>query len=206
MQNESFNLLALQLIQQTPVIKALQTDTTQIAALALEKEAENDAFRSFIRNSDGTRVDQLVQEINAVVEPAIDCTKCGACCKFLMINVTHEEAGSMANHLQIPLISFKRKYIEESLLGHLVVNRMPCHFLAGSQCTQYEHRFNECREFPHLTRQNFKDRMFGTLIHYAMCPIIFNVIEELKLRCGFKTPENAGEMENSFVTTIKSSH
>jgi hypothetical protein len=50
----------------------------------------------------------------------------------------------------------------------------------------YEHRFSECREFPRLDRKNFKDRLFGTLIHYAMCPIIFNVVEELKIKTGFK--------------------
>lgn len=93
----------------------------------------------------------------------------------------------MAAQLQMSVHIFKEKYIEESLQGQLIVNRMPCHFLEGSRCSQYEHRFNECREFPHLTRKNFKDRMFGTLIHYAMCPIIFNVIEELKIRTGFKT-------------------
>lgn len=165
------------------------TDTTEIATIAVQKEAENDAFRNFIRNSDEAGIDALVYEINAVVEPAIDCTQCGACCKFLMINVTPEEATVMANQLELPITDFKDKYIEESLQGQLIVNQMPCHFLAGTYCTQYEHRFNECRAFPHLTRKNFKDRMFGTLMHYAMCPIIFNVVEELKVRSGFKSEE-----------------
>ncbi len=105
-----------------------------------------------------------------------------------MINVTQPEAMNMADHLQMPLQSFKDQYIEESLQGQLIINQMPCHFLEGSRCSQYEHRFNECREFPHLNRKNFKDRMFGTLVHYAMCPIIFNVVEELKLATGFKAP------------------
>ncbi len=122
-----------------------------------------------------------------MVEPAIDCTQCGACCRFLMINVTQQEAARMANHLEMPIADFKNKFIEESLQGQLIVNQMPCHFLEGTRCSQYENRFNECREFPHLTRKNFKDRMFGTLVHYAMCPIIFNVVEALKVRSGFKT-------------------
>lgn len=154
--------------------------------MAQSREAENDSFRTFIKNSEGEVIDKMVQEINAVVEPAIDCTECGACCKTLMINVEPPEAESVAKRLGMQLPEFKTAFIEESLQGQLIVNQVPCHFLEGSRCSVYEDRFAECREFPHLHRKNFKDRMFGTLIHYAMCPIIFNVVEELKLRSGFK--------------------
>ena len=168
------------------IIKVLETNTDRIRAIAALKEAENDAFRSFIKSSNGTEVDALVKEINAEVEPRIDCTSCGACCKTLMINVKQEEAHRLSEHQNQTPADFKEKYIEESLMGNLIINRMPCHFLEGSKCSVYAHRFTECREFPHLHRENFKDRLFGTLIHYAMCPIIFNVIEELKERMDFK--------------------
>jgi len=167
-------------------IKKLETDLASIKAMADKREAENDAFRVFIKNSHGEEIDSLVQQINGVVESAIDCTECGACCKTLMINVEPPEAEKLATRLGMEQSEFKQLYIEESLQGHLVVNQMPCHFLAGTRCSVYEDRFAECREFPHLQRKNFKDRMFGTLIHYAMCPIIFNVVEELKIRTGFK--------------------
>jgi Fe-S-cluster containining protein len=162
------------------------TNRQLIQSIAIEKEAENDAFRSFIKNSDGPAIDLLVQEINAAVEPCIDCTSCAACCKTLMINVKPQEAERLASHLKISSTHFKARYIEESLQAQMILNKMPCHFLEGGRCTVYEQRFAECREFPHLSRQNFKDRMFGTLIHYAICPIIFNVIEELKIKTGFK--------------------
>lgn len=167
-------------------IKKLETDRDYIKALAKEREDENDAFRGFIRNSNGDLIDLLVQQINAVVEPAIDCTACGACCKTLMINVEPPEVERLSSRLGMAPGEFKQQYIEESLQGQLVVNQVPCHFLAGTRCSVYEDRFSECREFPHLHRKNFKDRMFGTLVHYAMCPIIFNVVEELKIRSGFK--------------------
>ncbi len=154
--------------------------------MAQSREVENDSFRTFIKNSEGDVIDNMVREINAVVEPAIDCTECGACCKTLMINVEPPEAERVANRLGMELPEFKTAFIEESLQGQLIVNQVPCHFLEGTRCSVYEDRFAECREFPHLHRKNFKDRMFGTLIHYAMCPIIFNVVEELKVRSGFK--------------------
>ena len=103
-----------------------------------------------------------------------------------MINVTPEETRSVAEKLNITTAAFREKYIEESAGGQLIMNTIPCHFLSGSVCTIYASRFNECREFPHLHKPNFRGRLFGTLMHYAICPIIFNVIEELKIITGFK--------------------
>lgn len=103
-----------------------------------------------------------------------------------MINVTNEETTSVAEKLNITTAAFRKKYIEESPGGQLIMNTIPCHFLSGSVCTIYSNRFTECREFPHLHKPNFRGRLFGTLMHYAICPIIFNVIEELKTITGFK--------------------
>jgi len=147
---------------------------------------ENDSFRVFIKNCDGEKIDSLVHRLNKTIEPLIDCTACGACCKTLMINVKKEEAEKLSGALNMSLTSFKDAFIEESQQGQLIINQMPCHFLEGTRCSVYENRFTECKEFPHLHRKNFKDRLFGTLVHYAMCPIIFNVVEQLKIETGFK--------------------
>ena len=104
-----------------------------------------------------------------------------------MINVTSEEAERLAIHLEMTVPDLKSKYIEESLQGKMIMNTIPCHFLCGTKCTIYEERFTECRDFPHLYKDNFTDRLFGTLMYYAMCPIIFNVVEELKVEIGFRS-------------------
>jgi Fe-S-cluster containining protein len=103
-----------------------------------------------------------------------------------MINVTKNEAQLAAKHLEISVEDFKNKYIEESLAGEYIINTIPCHFLTEKKCSIYENRFNECREFPHLHKPNFNDRLFGTLIHYSICPIIYNVVEQLKIETKFK--------------------
>jgi uncharacterized protein len=166
-------------------LKALITDTEIIKHLATEREEENDAFRSYLQNKYGNELDETVQMLSEIITPQIDCTACGACCRKLMINVTPEETILAADHLNISQPEFKEKYIEESLEGKMVINTIPCHFLADKKCTIYRERFNECREFPHLHKSNFKGRLFGTLVHYAMCPIIFNVVEALKIETEF---------------------
>lgn len=132
------------------------------------------------------QLDELVKPLAEIITPQIDCTACGACCRSLMINVTDTDAVRMADAVEMTTLDFKKEHLEESIGGQMIMKSIPCHFLADNQCTHYEHRFTECREFPHLHRKNFKGRLFGTLVHYAMCPIIYNVVEELKQVTGFK--------------------
>ncbi len=167
-------------------MQPLKTDLTAIADFAATKTVENDRFRDFLKSQDSAFIDELVQELNADITPKIDCTACGNCCKSLMINITEPESKALAVHLQMDWADVKKAYIEESLQGNLIMNTIPCHFLEGTKCSIYEHRFNECREFPHLHRPNFTDRLFGTLMYYHMCPIIFNVVEELKDKTNFR--------------------
>ena len=164
----------------------LETNLTEIATIATDKQTENENFRAFLTRKNSQKIDELVFEINNQVTPKIDCTQCGNCCKSFMINVSLPEAEQLATHLQIDTKQLKEKYLEESLQGNLIMKSIPCSFLKENKCTIYNYRFSGCREFPHLDRPNFTDRLFGTLTFYATCPIIFNVVEELKIQVGFK--------------------
>jgi hypothetical protein len=168
----------------------IQTDLTLIAAEAESKFSENEDFREYLRTYPHD-IDPIVHEINAVIEKNVDCTKCGNCCKTLMINVTAEEAFNLAKMLNQPLSRVRKQYLEESFGKQLIINTMPCHFLAENKCTIYADRFADCRAFPHLDRPGFKQRVFGTLMHYGRCPIIYNVVEELKMQTKFVKALNA---------------
>ena len=160
-----------------------------IAQSALEKEAENDAFSDFIKKQADVEIDKIAIVIHAQVDKEIDCTTCGACCKNLMINVMPDEASNVSKHLNISNEDFNTKFVEISTEGKMIINTIPCHFLNDKKCTIYEQRFSGCREFPHLDKPNFKGRIFSTLMYYAICPIIYNVVEELKIQTGFIQPE-----------------
>ncbi len=127
----------------------------------------------------------MVHGIANNITPQINCTACGACCNHLMINVTEENIKPVAQRLGLQATEFKNKYVETSLQGQMIMNTIPCNFLSENKCTVYTDRFSECREFPHLHKKNFKGRLFATLIHYAMCPIVYNVIEQLKCETAF---------------------
>ncbi len=164
----------------------LEISLDVIAIADIECENENLRFRTYLKGKDGEQLDDLVIELNEIIAPQIDCTKCGNCCQTLMINVTNEECATVSKALQLNEIDFKEKYIETSQEGDLIINSIPCTFLNEKKCTIYNNRFTECREFPHLHKKGFQQRLFGTLMHYGRCPIIYNIIEQLKEDLNFK--------------------
>ena len=165
----------------------LNTNLQAIKQIAADNEAENDLFKIFLKQQPTDQIDGIVHQLNNTITAQIDCTQCGNCCKSLMINVTPTEAEKVANALQLSITNFKQKYIEESQAGALVINSVPCSFLHHNKCTIYQNRFNECTEFPHLHKPNFINRLFGTMYNYAICPIVFNVVEALKSKLQYTT-------------------
>lgn len=156
-----------------------------IAAKALEKEKENHHFWQLVQRQDDVALDNIVHALNDEVSAAIDCTTCGNCCNKLIINVLPEEIAPLAAHLNMSEAEAKEKYVEESIAGNCFINTIPCHFFAEKKCTVYEYRFKECREFPHLHKPGARKRFLGTMMHYGNCPIIYNVVEALKLKLEF---------------------
>ncbi|KAI9433771.1 hypothetical protein F5148DRAFT_1295358 [Russula earlei] len=166
-------------------LTSLQKDLSIIAALAVEKEEENDRFRVFLKSHEGEAIDHAVHDLNEAISAQIDCTTCGNCCKSLMVNINDAEADALSGYLYQSREEFDERYLEKGSNGLMIMNSMPCHFLDDNKCTVYEYRFSGCREFPALHLPDFNRRLFTTFMHYARCPIIFNVVEELKKEMGF---------------------
>jgi Fe-S-cluster containining protein len=162
-----------------------QANLEIIAKEAEVKAGENDEFLRSLRTYNDAELDAVAHRVNNAVSASIDCTACGNCCNTLVINVAREEIPPLAAHLGLSEKVTKEQYIEESLAGNCFINTMPCHFFREKKCTIYEHRFTECRDFPHLHKPGFKARLAGTLGHYGRCPIIYNVIEVMKSELGF---------------------
>lgn len=179
--------------------EAYMHDLTVIEQMSMNNEEENEQFRSFLKQQDSEQLDQLVHQLNIAVSEAIDCRLCGNCCRSLMINVLPHEADELAAHLNMPTADFKNNFVEESEQGQLIINSIPCRFLEDNKCSIYDHRFHECREFPHLHKTGFINRLFGTFMHYERCPIIFNVIELLKTKLPFIR-------QNEAVSPVMESH
>lgn len=160
-------------------------DLQQIAILAAERLEENDRFARQVKANSADQMDAVVHRLNKDIEQKIDCTLCGNCCRSLMINVSEAEADNLSSHLQVSRASFDDTYLEKGGNGMMLMNAIPCTFLEANRCNVYEHRFEGCREFPAMHLPGFSKRLFTTLMHYGRCPIIFNIVEDMKDEMGF---------------------
>jgi hypothetical protein len=162
----------------------IETDLKRIEQLAEENEDENWAFRSFLKQLDLGRkdLDAIVHRINDEVSAQIDCTACGNCCKQIRPVLDMADVSAFADGLNIPVSEIQVNHLElhPERPSHYYFNALPCPFLSDNRCTNYDHRPQDCRSYPHLHKDDFLFRLMGVIGNYAVCPIVFNVYERLK--------------------------
>ena len=150
-----------------------------------ENELNNQQFGQFLLQMDPAVGDQKVHALNDKIASIIDCTKCGNCCKTLLININEKEADALSKHLDQTREIFDKYYLEKGMNGAMLMSAVPCHFLKENKCTVYDYRFEGCKEFPAMHLPHFNKRLFTTFMHYNRCPIIFNIVEQLKIETQF---------------------
>lgn len=164
---------------------SLETALDKIATYSKINEEENYSFRAYLKGQRGEKIDKLVKELNDKIASQIDCTKCGNCCRHLMVTVEDEAIERLSKRLNLSEAAFRKSFIEVTEENQ-VFNTIPCHFLEDSKCTVYAERPGTCREFPYLDKPGFTQRLFSIISHCSICPIVFNVVEALKKNSGFK--------------------
>jgi Fe-S-cluster containining protein len=85
-----------------------------------------------------------------------ECTGCGGCCTGApgYVWVTEEEIEAIANHLNLSVDYFSKKYVRVAEGKYSLKETLPnndCVFLQDKRCTVYEVRPVQCRTFPFWT-------------------------------------------------------
>jgi Fe-S-cluster containining protein len=113
---------------------------------------------------------------------AIDCTRCGNCCRSLDVYITPEDAQTLSEAVDVPVHAVMTRYVDLDSARRVgewgKLRQHPCPFLRGSLCSVYAHRPQTCRTYPMFTpdfRWTLEDLIDGA----ALCPIIFNVLERM---------------------------
>ena len=158
---------------------------------AKEKEEENWEFRGFLKFYDGMsdrQIDKLVFELTERIWSAIDCTECGRCCESLEPMVSKKDQQRLAERLEMTVEQLRERYLEyvdEDGEKGWCIKDSPCPFLRDKKCTVYDSRPENCREYPYLYEPDFNHRTWGMIERTFTCPIVFEVMEELKARLRF---------------------
>src|SRR5437763_11307094 len=167
-------------------------DLVQIRQRAERKEDENWRFRGFIKtkcNLEPGEIDSRVFAATRRVWAGIDCTKCANCCREVHPTFSEEEVDRLARRLAMTRQQFIDTFLKSSEPGDdnpWTTRTTPCPFLKDNLCSVYEDRPADCSGYPYLYEPDFTARTLGMIGRTFTCPIVYEVLEELKKSLGFR--------------------
>lgn len=171
------------------------TDLIQIRRLARLHEAENLEFRRHVH--DRHISDHPLRERVSALLKQFDCTQCANCCRQTRVPVSADEIAEIAACLAMEAAKVRQLYTErgdDSSETLLKQQDDACVFLDGGVCMVYEARPEACRQFPAIALHAdlLGNRLPSVCRQAAICPVVFEALEEFKHLTGFRPKANPG--------------
>ena len=166
-------------------------DLIQIRELAQEKADENWRFRRFLKSQcdlESEEIDRRVFDTTRRVWAGIDCTTCANCCRHVKPSFSEEEVTRLARRLGMKRRQFIESYLErteDNSENPWQTRTKPCPFLKDDRCSVYEDRPANCSGYPYLYEPDFVFRTMAMIDRISTCPIVYDVMEDLKKSLGF---------------------
>ena len=162
-------------------------NTEKIALIGKQKKEENFDFRIFLKGTDFKRVDKIIHRLDKEIRSQIDCKKCGNCCKSLRPCVTESEVDTLSRIDNLTQTNFIKRFVEiNNVEGIKYLKDTPCKYLENKTCSIYTYRPEDCKSYPHTQKPDFISRTLGMIDNYEICPIVFNLFEQLKEELDYK--------------------
>ena len=149
---------------------------------ALAKKAEPLSKQLIKKNKKKfEKLDNRIHQLHEQYSNKYDCLQCANCCRSLGPMLTDRDIDKMAKALQMKPSAVVETYLRIDEDGDYVFKTMPCPFLmADNYCQIYENRPKACREYPLTDRKKFYQIASLSIKNTYVCPIVYEVIEELK--------------------------
>ena len=153
-----------------------------LAGRAREKHAETKKYFTRLKKKNPKRLDLLMQQLHNEEFERTACLSCANCCKTTSPIFTEKDVTRIAKYLRIKEHAFIDEYLRRDEDDFMVLKSAPCAFLDGSNntCFIYDVRPKACAEYPHTNRKRFIQLTNLTLKNTAICPAVFNIVEDLK--------------------------
>ncbi|HQH27789.1 MAG TPA: YkgJ family cysteine cluster protein [Oligoflexia bacterium] len=162
----------------------IETDLKRIKDISKKQEKQNFRFRTFLKweeEPSARELDDLVHRLHVEISEQIDCTACGNCCREMLPLLAPSDITRLTAGLKMTPDTFQQKYLKPAEEpGLMIFNTAPCPFLADNKCSVYKLRPKDCRSYPHLHKKHFASRLLNVIENCEVCPIVFNVYEQLK--------------------------
>jgi len=163
----------------------LETNLSKIKQNASKRENENFRFRALLKSKDSDKVDEIVHQLHKEITQQIDCTLCGNCCIQLKPRLNEKDIVELAQLENISSEKYMEDYCEKDF-GDIYLKNIPCRYVEGKKCSIYENRPVQCRKFPYTDEEGFISRSLGMINFYEICPIVYNLMERLKVEMRFQ--------------------
>lgn len=166
------------------------TDLAEIARQGTAKSEENLQFRRYLATHH--RRVEAFQIVATEVQKHIDCTRCANCCRYSIVSIRAAEVARIAAYLGMDegavVQHFTTRDAESPQARTLASGRDGCVFLKDNRCEIYPARPEACRNFPHVApgTHSLGGRLESICRWAALCPILYNAIEEHKHLVGFQ--------------------
>ena len=157
-------------------------EPSKIKKIYQKVSAQNDKFRIFLKNNaDSDELDAYFLRIHNELFSAYDCCKCNNCCRLYDIRVEKNEIAVISEYLGLTENDFIENYLTAND-GEYMMKEKPCRFLeADGKCRIQAIKPGVCRDFPHTDKPYRLYNMFGVFTFAEECPVVFEIIERLKL-------------------------
>jgi Fe-S-cluster containining protein len=163
----------------------------EVKAKARKLEEQNYKFRIFLKNrADDEELDAQFLELHKELFADYDCCKCSNCCKTYRIALDKKEVGRIATFLGIAESDFIVAYLTDADPDDekpYIVKEKPCLFLGDNgHCQIQECKPDVCTGYPYTDHPERLSSMYGVIEHAEVCPVVFEILEQLKVIYGFR--------------------
>ncbi len=137
-------------------------------------------YKNFLQRADKNKVLKKLPDLNEEAFDAIDCLKCGNCCRRHSPRFKTPDIKRISKHLKMKESNFIETYLRLDNDGDYVVKSSPCPFLGeDNYCGIYEQRPGDCARYPYTAEDVLIKRPQLTLKNSDLCPIVVHVLEKL---------------------------
>jgi Fe-S-cluster containining protein len=162
---------------------------TEVKTRAERLEEQNYKFRTFLKyRADGDELDAQFLKLHKELFADYDCCECNNCCKALDIILDSDEAKRISTFLKMTEDDFATEYLtntDDEKPYKFKTN--PCAFLDDDgRCRIQGCKPEVCKDFPYTDRPDRLSSLYSVIEHAEVCPIVFEILEQLKRLYGFR--------------------
>ena len=155
----------------------------EVKAASIRLEDKNIKFRTYLKcHADEETLDKQFLELHNELFADYDCSQCCNCCKEYSgsFDDGEKEVAAAANYMKLSVSEFKAKYIKE-INGNYQANECPCTFLSEEmECILGDAKPDTCKKFPYTNQPERLWSLLNVLEFASVCPIVFEILEQLK--------------------------